>query len=282
MGATLVHLVGRRTGTQLTGSLPEVSAAISLGIGSGTGLLLIRKLAEGSFTSLWIAGIGGCLLGAATGIAIGLAATQDGPMLAVLRRPSMRDMRAGLGAGLALAITAISAVHPGRAVALGAILGLGFALAVGLTRPATTPGDNMGPRESYDADKRGSFWFGAIGGAATAAGGLVVAPVGGLFDSTVASAALAGAAVCIAGAVTASQAVAVISIGALLRLRGRTPFRLMAFLEFARERDLLRCAGSAFEFRHKELQEYLTHDRTGSESVPESAGSTDIATLVPP
>jgi hypothetical protein len=44
----------------------------------------------------------------------------------------------------------------------------------------------------------------------------------------------------------------------LLCSTGRLPFRLVVFLEWACEAGLLRYAGSAYQFRHRELQQWLT------------------------
>ncbi len=39
--------------------------------------------------------------------------------------------------------------------------------------------------------------------------------------------------------------------------RGRLPFRLVVFLDWACEAGLLRYAGTAYRFRHRELQQWL-------------------------
>jgi hypothetical protein len=41
------------------------------------------------------------------------------------------------------------------------------------------------------------------------------------------------------------------------RARGLTPFRLAAFLDWATQAGLLRMSGSAYQFRHRELQDWL-------------------------
>ncbi|MYR55010.1 hypothetical protein GTY54_01690 [Streptomyces sp. SID625] len=43
-----------------------------------------------------------------------------------------------------------------------------------------------------------------------------------------------------------------------LAFRERTPVRLMAFLEDAHQRNLLRVTGPVYQFRHARLQERLT------------------------
>jgi hypothetical protein len=115
----------------------------------------------------------------------------------------------------------------------------------------------MGPLESLRADIRGSVMFGVLGGLAIAVGTAVAMPVGGGITSSVVTATVAGLTCGAAGFVAVSQAVAFMAIGPWLDLSGRGPVRLMTFLEFGRKRDLLRCAGSAYQFRHNELQRYL-------------------------
>lgn len=46
-----------------------------------------------------------------------------------------------------------------------------------------------------------------------------------------------------------------------LALRGDLPWNLMAFLDDAHRRGILRQAGAVYEFRHGRLQEFLAGDR---------------------
>lgn len=48
-----------------------------------------------------------------------------------------------------------------------------------------------------------------------------------------------------------------------LPLTGRLPWRLVAFLDDACERDVLRQAGAVYQFRHAQLQDHLTQDFLG-------------------
>ncbi|WP_307628746.1 NACHT and WD40 repeat domain-containing protein [Streptomyces turgidiscabies] len=62
-----------------------------------------------------------------------------------------------------------------------------------------------------------------------------------------------------------------------LAMRGRLPWRLMAFLEDARRRELLRQSGGVFQFRHIRLQEALagqpTHAPQRQDSTSAAAGA---------
>jgi hypothetical protein len=42
-------------------------------------------------------------------------------------------------------------------------------------------------------------------------------------------------------------------------IRGRSPLRFGAFLDWARDAGLLRVSGTAYQFRHRQLQDWLTH-----------------------
>jgi WD40 repeat protein len=56
-------------------------------------------------------------------------------------------------------------------------------------------------------------------------------------------------------------------------LRGQLPFRLMAFLSDARERELLRRAGSSFQFRHIRLQERLASSSSVTSGLVQTGAS---------
>lgn len=57
-----------------------------------------------------------------------------------------------------------------------------------------------------------------------------------------------------------------------LALRRRLPWRLMAFLDDAHERGVLRLAGAVYQFRHRRLQDYLT--TTGESTTTRTAAQT--------
>jgi hypothetical protein len=45
-----------------------------------------------------------------------------------------------------------------------------------------------------------------------------------------------------------------------LPLRGQLPWAVIAFLDDACERGVLRRAGAVYQFRHAQLQEHLAHE----------------------
>ena len=90
--------------------------------------------------------------------------------------------------------------------------------------------------------------FGLIGGTAIGIGSAIGIPHDGLLAAAVIGAG-SGLAIGAAGTACSSQAVALASIGLWLRLTGgRGPIAVVPFLEFARERNLIRVAGTAYQF----------------------------------
>jgi hypothetical protein len=256
VGALVVTFAGHGKSGRLRGSMPRQFAATTLGLVYGGGVSVAARLANSNpgpafdFSS-------GAIVGVFLGATVGLVALHDGPMLAAKRLPSRRDVQAALIAGAACTASALIGASPWRALAVGITAVAGFAWGVGLTRPADVPGANMGPMQSYRADLRGSTMFGLIGGSAVAIGAAVGVPHADLLEA-VAIGIGAGLVVGVAGIVSASQAIALASIGVWLRLTGRRgPIAVVPFLEFARERNLIRVAGTAYQFRHRELREYL-------------------------
>lgn len=62
-----------------------------------------------------------------------------------------------------------------------------------------------------------------------------------------------------------------------LPLRGKLPWALMAFLDDAHRRDVLRQAGAVYQFRHAEIQSHLSRTfQERHERLPETAESSDI------
>lgn len=67
----------------------------------------------------------------------------------------------------------------------------------------------------------------------------------------------------------------------VLALRGDLPWRVMSFLEDARERGLLRQSGAVYQFRHAKLFEYLTHAAAAAKR-PAAAGPAAASAVRPP
>ncbi|MDP9864805.1 MULTISPECIES: NACHT domain-containing protein [Streptosporangium] len=103
-------------------------------------------------------------------------------------------------------------------------IAVGFGLMVAL-------GAGVDPPMGIRADLGVGLWSGLVGG-------LMLAPVGGL---------------------TVGSGGAYYAIGIMLAaLRGRLPWRFTAFCQWACQAGLLRVAGTGYQFRHRELQSWLT------------------------
>jgi hypothetical protein len=115
----------------------------------------------------------------------------------------------------------------------------------------------------------GGFWVGlAFGVGGERASGLTAGVLIGI---------IAGVSWGIAGAIAASQTVGLFISCTALRIRGIAPLHLLAFLEDARRRQVLRQAGSVYQFRHAEPQDYLS----GLSGQPISESVTDSIVVDP-
>ncbi|MEW1772377.1 hypothetical protein [Streptomyces sp. NPDC086777] len=149
-------------------------------------------------------------------------------------------------------------------VAAGVLVGLVGGCVCGVYRALSVPSDTMratGPGSSLHTDRTASFTRGGVVALLVAC---VCVPVvllpgdwGGLVHVGTQLWLPMGATAVALGA-WGRFAVARVWLGAT----GRLPWRLMAFLEDAHRRGVLRRSGAYFEFRHLRLQSHLAHDGT--------------------
>ena len=175
----------------------------------------------------------------------------------------------GLAGGLLAGLNAGFGAGPWAGLVVGVACGVAFGLVTGLRPRLVEPAEAADPHTVLARD-RGAFrslvfavglgsglaagvvaWFGAGPWASLVEGlgggrgsGLVVGPALGLAIGLVFG---FGWSAC--GWFTVARW--------WLALRGRLPWRLMAFLADAHQRAVLRQAGAAYQFRHVELQRYL-------------------------
>ncbi|MGW0801149.1 NACHT domain-containing protein [Streptomyces sp. NPDC002692] len=159
----------------------------------------------------------------------------------------------GLSGGLVVGLGAWLVVRVG--IELGLVSGLGAGLTDGVSQPLhnAQPTD---PRHPVRDDLRLGLMAGLVAGLGGGlVAGLAVGPGAGLY------AGLAGLVSGLVGLVTglywfsgAGRRYLVF----LLCIRGRLPWRLGTFLNWAYEAGLLRISGVAYQFRHRELQDWLT------------------------
>ena len=251
---------------------PATARIIATGIGAGLlvgiALYIISQRTIGSATAFMTALAGAVGIGVPFGNR-GLRATP-----ASWAGPLPRQRVAGLSARPAAIIFGLTAgswagIVAGIALGLriglitGTIAGLGTGFLAWLTAgpsQSTPEAENDSPLTPV------SFWrkeqrFGVMAGLAAAsvagiafgtAGGLRAGPAPGLAAGAVAGF-VAGILISITVPATWATCLAFLQ----LARRSHTPFRLMRFLEDARQREVLRTVGPVYQFRHARLQDRL-------------------------
>ncbi|HZD74242.1 MAG TPA: NACHT domain-containing protein [Actinomycetota bacterium] len=232
---------------------------------------------------------GGLTLGAALGAA--LAAGPLAPRRVNLRvRRRLRDLFAQFRAGLtsavrvgfviglafvllsALLVAALLSEFVGLseddlllalvlALIGGLVGGLVFGLVFGLMEWLRSPADDaraVTPWSVHRDDRTAAIVFGLVGGLAF---GLIGGLPTGLMTGELADGLGAGLTVASAGALVGAFCLTAWGqftiVRAWLAVRGKLPWRLMAFLDDAHQRGVLRQAGAVYQFRHARLQAHL-------------------------
>ncbi|MFF8942548.1 NACHT domain-containing protein [Streptomyces sp. NPDC014864] len=156
---------------------------------------------------------------------------------------------AGLAGGLVLGLASALVIGLVIGLVFGLVSGAGFGLVIGLVEPLkdAPPTDPRHPvRDDLAFGPAVGLVFGLAGGLATSlVSGL---PIGLVLGLTLG---LAGGLYWLSGA---GRRYLVF----LLCIRGRLPWRLGTFLNWSYEAGLLRISGVAYQFRHRELQDWLT------------------------
>ncbi len=175
---------------------------------------------------------------------------------------------------------------------VGVALGASFALVVvcsvlvvitgeqagGISRRRTDAWGPLTPVTSWRSDFRHGMRIAILAGAAA---GFMV----GALSATAASAAAAaimgidiGAAVCIATALASTTTWPVCLALTQLFMGCGTPIRLLAFLDGARKKNVLRTVGPVYQFRHARLQDRLAEQAEAAGQIPVSRASGDVLT----
>ncbi|MFG1948546.1 NACHT domain-containing protein [Nonomuraea sp. NPDC048826] len=244
---------------RVTGGLLGALAGVPVGVLGGlAGLALTGGRVFGPGFAVAAGGIGGLVLGVVIGLT---AAGRRGAERMTVPEAIRAEPLTLLGFGLCGALTGLPPLLMADAgpvpltVGLAAAFGLAFALGVafkiasgGWSRDA----ELAHPREALHRDAVIGLAFGLIGAVAAflvfvmshdVARSLLCALVGGVAFG------LAFGAI--------AWARAMIGLGAAAA-RGLLPLRLWAFLDWACEARLLRVSGATYQFRHRELQDFLT------------------------
>jgi hypothetical protein len=145
-------------------------------------------------------------------------------------------------------------------VVIGLVGGLMVGIAKGLSQPAAKATNPIDPITFWRRDRRfwlvGGLMVGIVVGLAHGLMGIMFKIVSGLALG-LAGGLAGGVVVGIVGGIVGSATWSTALVFAQLRFAGECPFRVLNFLEDARERRVLRVIGPMYQFRHRRLQERL-------------------------
>jgi hypothetical protein len=278
-GAATARVAMRRGRGQTRGAGPRLLVAGLVGFSFGACMVLVPRLEDGRYS----AGVGtaalGAALGALGGVAVGILAAHDGPLVATPRQVSRRDALFGGVAGLITGLTYGLAESNWIGIGLGIVAALGFMIGIAWTRPSDFPEGGATPLSSFRRDLRGAALLTAIV-SITATGTFAVVLSGrhSLIASIYEAAGLSFPFALLIGIAT-SQACALVITSWWLHLRSNSfPRTLLSmggasadvpvgqeakaagFLEDAHRRDIFRSVGTLYQFRHASLQDQLRAD----------------------
>ena len=267
----------------VNGLLPGLAALLAAGIMGMPSAFARRWLKRPKVASMLAHGVAGGLLfgavgpwpglafGIACGLAFDLAASLAGGRSALpqafaprwLKRQEVASMLGRvLAVGLAgcLAVGLLSGIEYGLAdglitgLTLGLVPGLAFlvlAVLVAWGRPTAAAAD-MTPQHTHDVHRRYSL---AVGLGASTAGVLAILLAGQLWFAFAANVAIV-VSIVLMGVIQGSV-VGLSMAEIVLLLTTRCRVRFMSLLEEALDHQLLRQAGTLYQFRHAELQDRL-------------------------
>lgn len=280
-GAAIARLAIRRRQGQARGAWPRFLVSVLVGFSFGACLVLVPRIEAGRYPAGLGIGVLGAALGVLGGVAVGVLASHDGPLVATPRRVSLPDVLFGGAAGLSTGLTYGLADGSWMGVGLGIVASLGFMVGIAWTRPSDFPEGGATPLSSFRRDLRGAALLTAIISiTATAAFAVVLSRKHDAVTAILAAAGLSFPFAALIGVAT-SQACALSLTSWWLRLRtNRFPGTLLAlvgaaadaeaargvraagFLEDAHRRDILRSVGTLYQFRHGRLQEQLREEES--------------------
>ncbi|MEV0417786.1 NACHT domain-containing protein [Streptosporangium canum] len=268
LGVTFLPLLDRAEWPAPHVAMRNISApALQAGLGGGllSGLMIVGLAAIGSvfgtvkseLVVMAVFGlVGGPLGGLVFGLMGGRGSWNPSADLVSPRQAVHRDLMFGLASGLVLGIMGGVVGGP-----FGFIFGLAFVM---LASFASTQGF-IPQGESEKEDRLSVVITIAVGfGLMVALGAVVDPPMGIRADLEVGlwSGLVGGLVLAFMGGLTVGSSGAYYAIGIMLAaLRGRLPWRFTAFCQWACQAGLLRVAGTGYQFRHHELQSWLTDHR---------------------
>jgi hypothetical protein len=230
---------------------------------TGVALLGLPWFIFGVISSKWLLLIGAGILSIAVGSVIGSPSPRRLRIrqLTTIRGVGLFAIRLTFGVALGLAIGLLIWLTGGgtRGLVFGLVFGLALGLAIGLTSGAADSSPQViGPRDVIRADGHYQLAVGlALGLSLGLVIGLTFAATAGLaFGLTLTFAIwLAGDPMSSSGGNAWARYYISVMINAA---HHRGPLRFGTFLNWAEQVGLLRVSGVAYQFRHRQLQDWLT------------------------
>jgi hypothetical protein len=146
-------------------------------------------------------------------------------------------------------------------VVIGLVGGLMVGIAKGLSQPAAKATNPIDPITFWRRDRRfwlvGGLMVGIVSGLAHGLMGRIMFKIVSGLALGLAGGLAGGVVVGLVGGIVGSATWSTALVFAQLRFAGECPFRVLKFLEDARERRVLRVIGPIYQFRHRRLQERL-------------------------
>ncbi|TDD82050.1 NACHT domain-containing protein [Actinomadura rubrisoli] len=260
---------------RLTGGLLGALAGGPAGVLGGlAGLVLTGGDVFGPVFAVAAGAAGGSVLGALIGLT---AAGRHGAERITVSEAVRAEPVTLLGFGLCGALTGLPPLRLAHAgplpLAIGVTGAFVLAFALGVVFRIATGGwskdaELAHPREALHRNPEIGVAFGLTGGVAAFLVFVLNQDVG----ESLACALVGGVAFGLAfGAIAWTRTMIGLIVAAA---RGLLPLRLWTFLDWACEARLLRVSGATYQFRHRELQDFLTHET----SEPLTAAAEPLAT----
>ncbi|MEO3867358.1 NACHT domain-containing protein [Nonomuraea sp. B12E4] len=249
---------------RVTGGLLGALAGLPVGVLGGlAGLALTGGKVFGPAFAVGAGGTGGLVLGAVIGLT---AAGRRGAGRMSVAEAVRAEPLTLLGFGLCGALTGLPPLRLAQAGPVPLVVGVAgafvLAFALGVVFKIATGGWNKDaelahPREALHRNPAIGVAFGLTGGVAAF---LVFVMNQDVVESLV-CALIGGVTFGLAfGAIAWARAMIGLAVAAM---RGLLPLRLWTFLDWACEARLLRVSGATYQFRHRELQDFLTPYESG-------------------
>lgn len=279
LGAGIAGRYGVGHEASLFGGLPD---ALGIGIGAGASTEFFGGLAGsliGSFIAGYLEAVGlgvpaGLVDGLAVAVAAGLFVAFTGRVRPARRRPQWHwqvGLAGGLIVGLAMGFIVGREEGATAGVVAGVVLAATASLPFGLSHSEQNLDYIPSPGQALAMDATAFRLAALSGGLATGTAGFVGVSLASIFEvgermslASVVSDGLgtglsAGPVAALAFGCYHAASPRFLIVSWWLALRGKTPWRMLGFLEDAHKRGVLRQIGATYQFRHEDLQHRLAN-----------------------